>query len=111
MKQILISETVKSEDFDGKRLVIFNNEREGRPWNLSARVSPDGRTFTVTRTQTGIATAFVGKENRVAVVREQIDGNSFQRFEKPLAPVLQARCDYVWFERSPQMRKRYQRDT
>jgi hypothetical protein len=110
MKQILISATVKPEDFDGKRLVIFNNEREGRPWNLSAQVSSDGRTTAVTRTQTGIATAYVGKENRIAVISEPIDENSLQLFEKPLAPALQARCDYVWFEKSPQMRKRYQGD-
>ena len=111
VKKILISATVKPEDFDGKRLVIFNNERQGRPWSLSAQASSDGETFTVTRTQAGTAAAFVGKENKVAVVREQIDGSSFHHFEKPLDPVLQARCDYVWFDKSPQMRKRYQGDS
>ena len=98
---------MKAEDFDGKRLMIFDNDDEGRLWKLSAHPSADGKSFAVKRRQTGIDTAQIGKESRFQFVQQIVDEATLAQFEKPKSPYLKNVCDLVWFSNSPQMRHRH----
>jgi hypothetical protein len=94
-------------DYHSKKLMVFENEGSGRLYWLTACVSLDGKTFTLTRTAVGIASAKVGKENQVAVVQKSIDETNVQMMEKPNSRFLNNQCDSVLFLNSPQRKAQY----
>ena len=95
------------KDFDNKKLMVFENELEGRAFQISALVSIDGKTFTLNRTAVGIASAFANRENQIAVVKKSIDEAVFQIMEKPNSRFLNNQCDFVVFINSPKRKMQY----
>ena len=87
--------------------MVFENESEGRLYPLSAFVSPDGKTFTLTRTGVGIATVKVGERNEIAFVEKPIDETTLRMMEPPNSRFLNNRFDFVLFLNSPRRRVHY----
>jgi hypothetical protein len=96
------------KDYNGKNLMVFENEGGGRPCRLSAAMSSDGKTFTLTRIEIGVASARAGKaENQIAVVEKSIDQATLQMLEKPNSRFLNSRCDFVLFLNSARRKAQY----
>jgi hypothetical protein len=94
-------------DYNGKKLMVFENESDGHLYRLSAFVSPDGKTFTLTRTAVGVATAKVSKENQIAIVEKPINETILPMMEKPNSRFLNNQCDFVLFLNSPRRKAQY----
>ncbi len=94
-------------DYNHKKLIVFEGEGDGHLYRLSAFVSPDGKTFTLTRTAVGIATAKVGHESQIAIVEKPIDETTLRMMEKPNSRFLNNQCDFVLFLNSPRRKAQY----
>lgn len=107
MKNTWLSSTTHCpKDYDGKKLMMFENEG-GHIYDLSTVPSPDGKTFMLTATAVGIGSHHVGKENRIAIVRKPIDEAILRMIEKPNSKFLNHQCDFVLFLNSPRRKARY----
>ena len=87
--------------------MVFENEGDGRLCGLSAFVSPDRKTFTLTRTEVGIASHKGDKENQIAIIEKPIDETTLRLMEKPNSRFLNSQCDYVLFLNSPRRKAQF----
>jgi hypothetical protein len=94
-------------DYNSKKLMVFENEGGSHLHRLSASMSADGKTFSLTCTAVGIASAKVGKENQVAVVEKSIDEKILGMMEKPNSRFLNNQCDFVLYLNSPRRKAQY----
>ena len=94
-------------DYRDKKLMVFENERSGRSYDLSTFRSPDERSFALIRTATGLASVSPTLTNEIAIVEKQIDETTLRMMERPNSRFLNNQCDWVLFLNSPLRRKQF----
>jgi hypothetical protein len=96
------------KDYNGKKLMVFENDGSGRPCRLSTTTSSDGKTFTLARIEIGVASAKTGKaENQITVVGKPIDKATLPMLEKSDSRFTNGQYDFVLFLNSPRRKAQY----
>ncbi len=95
------------EDYDGKTLMIFENEGSGRICVLSALSSPDENSFALNAIGCGIASQHKKEENQIAIAEKAIHDDTLRMMESSQGYRFLPPCDYVLFLNSPRKKARY----